>query len=558
MNFSPAPVAQASRPCSVRTPFRRVAFITLLPALLLLTFTGCGKRETAVERGNREGVLHLSAGSEPSDLDPHIVTGLGEAKIIQSLFDPLVSYDPATLAPVPALAERWEISPDGLTYTFHLRADAKWSNHDPITAQDCIDAWRRMLSPTLAADYAYLFYVLRGAEDFNKGRSTDFATVGLAAPDARTLIVTLNHPTPYFLQILLNSPWRPIHVRSIATHGDPLRRGTAWTRPGRIVTSGPFMLKEWIPQQHLVVEKSPTYWDRARVRLNGVRFFPTDSIDAEERAYRAGQLHATWALPLSKVLPLQREQSPALRIDPILETYFFRLNVRKAPFTDPRVRRALALAVDRDAITANILPGGRQPAPSFIPPLLQGYTPPARRAFDLAAARQLLADAGFPGGAGLPPIEILYNNSEILRLVAEAIQQMWRRDLGVDIRLVNQEFKVVFANRRAGDYQVLLGSWTADYLDATTFLDMWLSDSGNNHTGWKDPAYDALAARALTIADPKARAAVLAESEALVLDAAPIIPIYFNTHVYLLHPSVKGWQPTPMDHTDYRYVSLDK
>ncbi len=526
--------------------------------LLLLAVTGCGKRETAVERGNREGVLHLSVGSEPSDLDPHIVTGLGEAKIIQSLFDPLVSYDPATLAPVPALAERWDISADGLTYTFHLRADAKWSNNDPITAQDCIDAWRRMLSPSLAADYAYLFYVLRGAEAFNKGRTTDFSTVGLAAPDARTLVVTLNHPTPYFLQILLNSPWRPIHVRSIATHGDPLRRGTAWTRPGRIVTSGPFTLKEWIPQQHLVVEKSPTYWDRARVRLNGVRFFPTDSIDAEERAYRAGQLHATWALPLSKVLPLQREKSPALRIDPILETYFFRLNVRKAPFTDPRVRRALALAVDRDAITANILPGGRQPASSFVPPLLQGYTPPARRAYDLAAARQLLADAGFPGGAGLPPIEILYNNSEILRMVAEAIQQMWRRDLGVDIRLVNQEFKVVFANRRAGDYQVLLGSWTADYLDATTFLDMWLSDSGNNHTGWKDPAYDALAARALTIADPKVRAAVLAESEALVLDAAPIIPIYFNTHVYLLHPSVKGWQPTPMDHTDYRYVSLEK
>lgn len=533
-------------------------FAAIAAPFLLLAFTGCGKRDTAVERGNREGVLHLSVGSEPSDLDPHIVTGLGEAKIIQSLFDPLASYDPATLAPVPALAERWEISADGLTYTFHIRADAKWSNNDPITAQDCIDSWRRMLSPSLAADYAYLFYVLRGAEAFNKGRSTDFATVGLAAPGARTLVVTLNHPTPYFLQILLNSPWRPIHVRSIATHGDPLRRGTPWTRPGRIVTSGPFILKEWIPQQHLVVEKSPTYWDRARVRLNGVRFFPTDSIDAEERAYRAGQLHATWALPLSKVLPLQREQSPALRIDPILETYFFRLNVRKAPFTDPRVRRALALAVDRDTLAAKILPGGRQPAPTFVPPLLQGYTPPARRAYDLAAARQLLADAGFPGGAGLPPIEILYNNSEILRLVAEAIQQMWRRDLGVDIRLVNQEFKVVFANRRAGDYQVLLGSWTADYLDATTFLDMWLSDSGNNHTGWKDPAYDALAARALTIADPKARAAVLAESEALVLDAAPIIPIYFNTHVYLLHPSVKGWQPTPMDHTDYRYVSLEK
>jgi oligopeptide transport system substrate-binding protein len=266
----------------------------------------------------------------------------------------------------------------------------------------------------------------------------------------------------------------------------------------------------------------------------------------------------TWALPLSKVVPLQREKSPALRIDPFLETYFFRLNVRKAPLDDVRIRRALSLAIDRDAIASKILPGGRQPAPTFVSPLLVGYTPPARKAYDPEAARRLLAEAGHPRGAGLPPIEILYNNSEILRLVGEAIQQMWSRELGVEVRLSNQEKKVVFANRRAGDYQVLLGSWTADYLDATTFLDMWLSDSGNNHTGWKDPAYDALAARALTIADPKARAAVLAEAETLVLDAAPIIPIYFNTHVYLLSPSVQGWQPTPMDHTDYRYVSLEK
>jgi oligopeptide transport system substrate-binding protein len=281
-------------------------------------------------------------------------------------------------------------------------------------------------------------------------------------------------------------------------------------------------------------------------------------MDAEERAFRAGQLHGTWALPLSKILPLQQEKSPALRIDPILETYFFRLNVRRAPLNDQRIRRALSLAIDRDAIAQKILPGGRQPAPTLISSVIPGYTPPPRRAYDLAAARQLLAEAGHAGGAGLPPIEILYNNSEILRLVAEAIQQMWRRDLGLDIRLVNQEFKVVFASRRTGDYQILLGSWTADYLDATTFLDLWRSDSGNNHTGWADPAYDALSDQANRLADPAARGAVLTAAEALVLEAAPIIPIYFNTHVYLLHPAVRGWQPTPMDHSDYRYVWLEK
>ena len=537
--------------------FRLLSAVFCLLATVLGFTAGCKKRETPVERGNREGIFHLSIGSEPSDLDPHTVTGLGDAKLIQALFDPLVSFEPGTLAPVPALAERWEISPDGLTYTFHLRADAKWSDGSVLTAQDCVDSWRRILTPTLAADYAYFLYLIRGAEAYHQGRTTDFSTVGAVARDARTLVATLTHPAPYFLQILLNSCWRPVNVHAIAAAGDPYRRGNPWTRPGRLLSSGPFVLKEWTTQQRVVVEKSPTYYDRDRVRLNAVHFYPTDSIDAEERAYRAGQLHATWSLPLSKVLPAQRENNPALRIDRNMETYFFRLNVRKAPLNDVRVRRALALAVDRDTIAGKILPGGRAPAPTFVPPLLKGYTPPARQAYDLAAARQLLAEAGHAGGAGLPPIEILYNNSEILRLVAEAIQQMWHRDLGIEVRLVNQEYKSVFASRRAGDYQVLLGSWTADYLDATTFLDLWRSDSGNNHTGWSDPAYDALSNRANTIADPAARATVLAQAEALVLDAAPIIPLYFNTHVYLLHPAVQGWHPTPTDHSDFRYVWLE-
>ena len=412
------------------TVSRRLAFVV---ALLLPLLPSCAKRESTVDRANRESVLHFSIGSEPSDLDPQTVTGTGDSKIIQSLFDPLISYEPGTLAPVPALAERWEISADGLTYTFHLRADAKWSNGDPLTAQDCVESWRRILTPSLAADYAYFLYILRGAEAFNKGQTTDFSTVGATARDARTLVATLTHPAPYFLQILLNSPWRPIHVRSIAAVGDAFNRGTKWTRPGLLVSSGPFVLKEWSLNTRVVVEKSPTYWDRAQVSLNAIHFYPIDNIDAEDRAFRAGQLHVTWALPLSKVVPLQKENSPHLRIDPYLETYFFRLNVRKAPLQDARIRRALALSIDRDTIAAKILPGGRLPAPTFISPLLVGYTPPTRRAYDLAAARQLLADAGHAHGAGLPPIEILYHNSEILRIVGEAIQQMWHRDLGLEV-----------------------------------------------------------------------------------------------------------------------------
>ena len=198
------------------TVSRLLAFVV---ALLLPLLPSCAKRESTVDRANRESVLHFSIGSEPSDLDPQTVTGTGDSKIIQSLFDPLISYEPGTLAPVPALAERWEISADGLTYTFHLRHDAKWSNGEPLTAQDCVESWRRILTPSLAADYAYFLYILRGAEAFNKGQTTDFSTVGATARDAHTLVATLTHPAPYFLQILLNSPWRPIHVRSIAAVG---------------------------------------------------------------------------------------------------------------------------------------------------------------------------------------------------------------------------------------------------------------------------------------------------------------------------------------------------
>ncbi len=540
-------------------PLRRPVRLSLCFALAALagtTFPGCTRRQTEVERGNATGVLHCSIGSEPTDLDPHIVTSLAEARVLPALFDPLVGFDPATLAPAPGLAERWEISPDGLVYTFHLRA-ARWSNGEPITAQDCIDSWRRILTPSLGADYAYLFHIIRGAEAFHHGTATDFATVGLAAPEPRTLVVSLVHPAPYFLQILLNSPWRPIHVRSIAASGDPYRRGTPWTRPDRMVTSGPFRLKEWTPHQRIVVEKWPDYWDAAQVALNAIHFYPLDSVDAEERAFRGGQLHVTYSVSLAKLDTYRRTAPASLRLDDYLDTFFFRFNTLRAPLDDARLRRALSLAIDRSLITDKILRGGQTPATSFVPPNMPGYTPPVRPAHNLAEARRLLAAAGYGPGHPPPTLELLYNNSEILRLVAEAVQEMWRHDLGLDVRLVNQEYKVVFANRRTGNYQILLSDWVADYLDATTFLDLFRREAGNNHTGWTAVDYDRLMRSADATADLAARAGLLAQAEGLLLDAAPVAPVYFNTHVYLLNPAVKNWHPSPMDHIDYRHVRLE-
>jgi len=537
----------------------RSRIIFSLPCLCALAavFSGCTRRETAVQRGDRDQVLYRGLGYEISGLDPHLATGLSEYSVISALFEGLVAEDPVDLHPVPGVAESWEVSPDGLVYTFHLRAGAKWSNGEPVTAQDFVDSWRRALSPALAAPNASMLYVVRGAEDFNQGRLADFSRVGATAPDARTLRVTLTQPTPQFPAMLNQTVWFPVNLRSLAASGPPDARGNPWAQPGRLVGNGPFVLKSWRPGQEIVVEKSPAYWDAARVRLQAIRFFPFDSVDAAERAFRAGQLHLTETLPIGKIDAYRRESPQLLRTDPVLDTYFFRLNVRRAPLNDERVRRALSLAIDRQLIVGKILRGGQQPATAFTPPGLPGYTPPAAVTTDFAEARRLLAAAGFPGGQGLPPIDLLYNTSENHRAVCEAVQEMWRRELGLEVRLVNEELKAVLADRQAGHYQILLYDWQADYLDAASFLDVWRGDSGNNNTGWSSADYDRLLAAAARTADPAARAALFQQAERLLLADAPIIPLYFNTHVFLLQPAVKNWHPTLLDHHPYKYVYLE-
>lgn len=541
-----------------RASFAAPAFFRILAALTVSALlSGCLKRETPVDQGIREQVLHRGIGSEVSDLDPQTAINIAEVDIASALFEGLVAEDPVDLHPVPGLAARWTVASDLLTYTFYLRPEAKWSNGDPLTSADFIAAWQRILTPSLGAENAGMLYVVQGAEAFHKGATKSFSQVGVSAPDAHTLRVTLEHPTPYFLSLLTHPAWHPVPLKVIAEKGDVYARGNSWTRPGAHVSNGPFRLKSWQPNRLIVVEKSPTYWDAARVRLNAIHFHPIESIESEERTFRAGQLHLTYTLPFGKVDAYRRNSPQLLRIDPYLNSYFFRFNTRHAPLNNERVRRALSLAIDRTTIVEKVLRGGQLPATSLTPPGLPDYTPPDVVRSDPEAARALLAEAGFPGGKGLPALEILFNTSGNHRLIAEAIQEMWRRELGLDVKMVNQEFKVVLAERRAGRFQILLSDWVGDYLDATTFLDLWRSDSGNNHTGWANPEYDALLFSAARNPDPAARAQQLQRAEALMLNAAPAVPIYFNTHVFLLHPSVKGWNSTLLDHHPYKHVWLE-
>ncbi len=533
--------------------------LRLISSVLCLgLFAACTKRESPVASGNRTQTLHRSLSSEVTDLDPHIGTGLAESKVLAALFEGLVAVNPDGGAPLPGVAERWEVSADGTTYTFHLRAGSRWSNGDPVTAQDFVGSWRRILTPTLAADNAQWFYVIDGAEAFHKGGTADFATVGVTAPDARTLRVMLSHPVPYFLSLMTHMAWRPVHLASIAAHGDPYRRGNRWTRPGRIVTNGPFTLKEWSPNRRIVVEKSPTYWDASTVRLNAIHFYPFDNKDAEERAFRSGQLHVTDIVPFAKVDSYQRDNPEVLRNDPTLGTYFYRLNTRRAALSDARVRRALALGVDREAIVTRILRSGQPIAVSFTPPGTAGYEPPPGLKTDFAAARALLKDAGYEGGRGFPPLELLMDSSQNHRVIAETVQEMWRRELGIELRLVNQDLKSTFAARRVGDFQLLRSDWIGDFLDPVTFLGVWTGDSGNNYTGWSNPTYDSLLRRAALITDNEQRHTLFREAEQLLLDEVPLIPIYHTNHIYLLQTAVKNWRPSQLEEMNYKYVWLEE
>ena len=480
------------------------SFFCAFLCLFVAIDSGCKKRETDVARGIREQVLHRGLGTDLATLDPHLITILPEINVASALFEGLVAEDPIDGHPVPGVAERWETSADGLTWTFHLRGNARWSNGEPVTATDFARSIQRALDPALTADNSAMLFVLAGAEAWHQGGSADFSRVGVRVLDAQTLQLTLAHPAPYLPSLLAHPIWYPVYLPALEKAGGATKRDSTWTNPETFVGNGPFVLKANRRGQVIIVEKSPTYWDAATVRLNAIHFHPAEDRESEERAYRSGQLHLTDALPVGKVDAWRRDTSGVLRITPFLDTYFYRLNTTRPGLDNKLVRQALSLALDRRAITEKIIRGGQQPAHSLVPPAIQGYAPPDALREDLAEAGRLLAAAGYPEGKGLPPLEILVNSSGNHRVIAEAIQQMWRR-LGVQVEINNMEQASLLARRRTLDYSVMRAEWVADFDDAKSFLDIFRGGSSNNHTGWASLRYDALLHEADRTADPAAR-----------------------------------------------------
>ncbi|HEY8995970.1 MAG TPA: peptide ABC transporter substrate-binding protein [Lacunisphaera sp.] len=534
--------------------FRPVPFAALS---LFLALTGCAKRESPAESGLRTGMLLVGNLAEPQELDPQLISAYTDQNIAVALFEGLCALDERSSQPVPAAAEKWDVSPDGLIYTFHLRPSAKWSNGDPLTAGDFVAAWRRVLSPSLAAEYAYLLYPLKNAEALNTGKSADFTTLGAQALDDHTLRVTLERPTPYLPALTAQPVWFPVNLRVLAKLGDVHQRLPAWTRPENLVGNGPFTLAEWTPNARLIVAQSPTYWDAPNVRLKRILFFPTESPEVEERNFRAGQVHVTYGVPTSKLETYRKENPASLRLDPFLQAIFLRFNTTRAPFTDPRVRRALSLAIDREAIANHVLRGAGTPARSFTPSGCAGYTARASVPTDFDTARRLLAEAGFPGGHGLPALDLQVRNDEHQPRVGEVLQAQWKKELGVNLTLTPLEQKTWVQNQQTLNYSLSGAGWIGDFVDPVTFLDLFVSSGGNNWTGWSSPAYDTLIRQAAATADPAARHEIFQQAETLLLEQAPIAPVFFGTRAYLIHPAVKGWEPSLLGLHQYKKVRLE-
>jgi oligopeptide transport system substrate-binding protein len=575
--------------------------------------------------------------NEITSVDPAMVIGQSEMRVIIGLFEGLVNWDPKTLAPIPGVADKWEISPDQLTYTMHLRSDARWTDDTPVTAHDFLWEWRRALDPLTADEYSYQLWYLENAEryserDLNPGDKVeielherapdslpfargkmlrgkllavqkddkpdgkvppiyeveidgqrqlfqmvltrdlakwsppakssvescksvllDFDEVGAKALDDHTLQLKLKSPTPYFLFLLGYFPLFPTNPKCLETYGYP-----DWVKPEHIVCNGAYKLETHKVRDRIRLVKNEKYWDAEHVRLNSIDILPVESMATELNLYMTGQVDWIPKVPATVVPELLANKRTDFHPTPEMTIYFYRINCTTGPTKDPRVRKALALAVNKKDIVEGVTRGGEIPALSMVPLGLPGYEPAQGEPYNPELARKLLTEAGYPGGQGLPKIEILYNTEEAHQSVAELIQAQWKENLGIDAGLQNMEWNAYLAAQQKLQYQVSRSGWIGDYLDPNTFLDMWTTDNPNNQTGWSNKEYDKLIAQAATESVPEKRMQILKRAEAILLDELPIIPIYYRISTNMVRPYVKGWYPNLLDTHPLNTIWIDE
>ena len=497
-------------------------------------------------------------GSEVQSLDPHKIEGVPESNISRDLFEGLIISD-VDGKPSPGVAEKWE-NKDFKVWTFHLRKDAKWSDGSPVTAHDFVYSWQRLANPNTASPYAsYLQYGhIVNIDDIVAGKKPP-TDLGVKAIDDNTFEVTLSEPVPYFYKLLVHSSVSPVPKAAVEKYGEK------WTQPANIITNGAYKLKDWVVNEHIVLERNPDYWDNAKTVINQVTYLPIASEVTDVNRYRSGEIDMTYNnMPIELFQKLKKEIPNEVHVDPYLCTYYYEINNQKAPFTDVRVRTALKLALDRDIIVNKVKNQGDLPAYSFTPPYTDGakltepewfgWTQEKRK----EEAKKLLAEAGYTADKPLT-FNLLYNTSDLHKKLAIAAASIWKKNLGVNVKLENQEWKTFLDTRHQGNYDVSRAAWCSDYNEPTSFLNMVLSDSSNNTTHYKSPTFDKILADALKATNEEQRTELYGKAEQQLDKDSAIVPVFYYVNARLVKPWVGGYTgKDPMDNIHVKDLYIIK
>jgi len=525
---------------------KRVLFGVLIVAMAASLVVSCAKG------GAAKGVeFVMNNGAEPQTLDPSKIQGVPEHKVYMALFEGLVGYDPKTSLAVPGVAESWTVSPDGAQLTFKLRK-ATWSDGTKITAQTVVDSWLRTLDPKTASEYAYMVgMVIKGAGDFNGGKAGKEA-VAIRAVDEYTFQCDLLGPMPYAVDMMAHYSFAILPMHVINAKGDD------WIKTENIVGNGPFKLAEWKPQESITFVPNPKYWDAKTVKISKLTLLPIDDNLTAYNKFKAGEVDWAHGVPLDLIDEIKLR--PDYQVAPQVATYYYIFNVTRKPFDDVRVRKALTLALDREELVAKVTKGG-QLATTGMVPVMAGYTPAKGAGFNVEEAKKLLAEAGYPGGKGFPKTPILYNTNDNHKKIGEWVQESWKKNLGIEVSLVNQEWKTFLDTRsNAHDFFIARAGWVGDYLDPNTFLDMFIIGSGNNDGLYANKQYDELVKKAATMKAGPERMAVLQQAEGLLItqDQA-VAPFYHYVEQDMIDLSKwDGWYANPLGVHDWKFIGPKK
>lgn len=539
--------------------FKRVLAIALAVCMFAAVLAGCGQTASG-------GTVNFLAGPEPQTIDPGLNNSADGGVYILHAFEGLTRIGKDGRIE-PGMAEKWDVSEDGTKYTFHLR-DAKWSDGKPVTAQDFEYAWKRVLAPKVASPYANQLYYLKNGEAYNmsedpeyKGTKAKAEDVGVKARDEKTLEVELNAPTAYFLDLTNFYTYMPLRKDIIEKYGDQ------WTQKAEsFIGNGAFKMVEWKHNDELVFEKSESYWDKEKISLKQIHWKLMEDDAAALSAFDKGELDGVCDL-----MPVEETQNlikaGKLKVYDKLGTYYLDLNVEKAPLDNPKVRKALALAIDRQFIVDSATKAGEKPAVGFIPFGVAGQD--AKKDFrteikdnsflpvsaNAAEAQKLLSEAGFPGGKDFPELEIITVESQ--KTIMEAVQSQWNKNLGINVKISTMEGAAMYDRRAQKDYMMSADAWIGDYNDPMTFMDLWAEGSGNNDTGWANKQYDGLVDTAKGSMDAKVRMKAMHDAEKLLMDEMPVIPVYYYTTKILQNPKLKGMLSDPRGFLYLHYAQMN-